>query len=191
MRWQSCIQLYRQRLPELLGDPELFNGALARLRSRLPSGPLLPWRDSQETAAGNGRQGSFPGRRPRPSKARTTSFQPNPDTWGGFIPPDTMNDRLRSLCTRLPERAITPHMLRHSFGTNLCRAKVPIEVVSRLIGHASVKVTMRYVETGNDPLADFLAAEEDDTRSCGQSGAGKAVPCSDRYGLPGPTRRTD
>ena len=60
-----------------------------------------------------------------------------------------MNDRLRSLCTRLglPERAITPHMLRHSFGTNLCRAKVPIEIVSRLMGHASVKVT-RAPESG-------------------------------------------
>jgi site-specific recombinase XerD len=52
-------------------------------------------------------------------------------------------------------------MLRHSFGTNLCtRARVPVEVVARLMGHTNVRVTMRYVEVGQDPLADFLAGED-------------------------------
>lgn len=156
IRWASCIALYRERLPELLGDPALFTEALAKLRSRPATGLLLPWRDAcvPGNSAGNGSRGPFPGKR------NSSSF-----TATGTVPgidPGTFNDRLRSLCTRLglTERAITPHMLRHSFGTNLCRARVPVEVVSRLMGHSNVRITMRYVEVGADPLADLLAADE-------------------------------
>jgi len=34
-----------------------------------------------------------------------------------------------------------PHWLRHSYATRLLRAGVPVEVVSRLLGHASVATT--------------------------------------------------
>lgn len=152
VRWASSVALYRERLPELLGDPSLFTEALARLRTRPPAGNLLPWKEP-----GNAARGPFPG------KATSTSFagQTCPQ---GFIDPGMFNDRLRSLCSRLglPERAITPHMLRHSFGTNLCgpRGKVPVEVVSRLMGHTNVRITMRYVEVGADPLGDLLAEAE-------------------------------
>jgi integrase len=149
IRWQSCISLYRERLPDLLGDPALFTEALARLRTRPANAWLLPWKDP-----GNGARGPFPGKR------NATSFAPT----GAFahIDPGTFNDRLRSLCTRLglTERAITPHMLRHSFGTNMCRAGVPVEVVSRLMGHTNVRITMRYVDVGADPLGDLLAQDD-------------------------------
>jgi site-specific recombinase XerD len=35
-----------------------------------------------------------------------------------------------------------PHWARHSYATRLLRDKVPIEVVSRLLGHASVTTTL-------------------------------------------------
>lgn len=154
IRWASCVALYRERLPDLLGDPALFTEALARLRSRPAPGLLLPWKEP-----GNGARGPFPG------KVRTTSFTTQASSGpAGGIDPGMFNDRLRSLCTRLglAERAITPHMLRHSFGTNLCgpRGRVPVEVVSRLMGHTNVRITMRYVEVGADPLADLLAQDE-------------------------------
>lgn len=36
------------------------------------------------------------------------------------------------------------HAYRHTFGTNLSRAGVPIEVTSKLMGHASIDVTAKY-----------------------------------------------
>ena len=36
------------------------------------------------------------------------------------------------------------HVYRHTFGTNLCRSGVPIQVASKLLGHSSVKVTSQY-----------------------------------------------
>jgi site-specific recombinase XerD len=35
-----------------------------------------------------------------------------------------------------------PHWARHSYATRLLRDQVPIEVVSRLLGHASVTTTL-------------------------------------------------
>jgi len=54
---------------------------------------------------------------------------------------------IRSL-KRLYKRIGVPyrkfHAFRHTFGTNLSRAGVPIEVTSKLMGHASIDVTAKY-----------------------------------------------
>lgn len=36
------------------------------------------------------------------------------------------------------------HTYRHTFGTNLCKSGVPIQVASSLLGHADINVTMKY-----------------------------------------------
>lgn len=36
------------------------------------------------------------------------------------------------------------HVYRHTFGTNLCRNDVPIQVASKLLGHSSINVTGKY-----------------------------------------------
>ena len=41
---------------------------------------------------------------------------------------------------RLPE--ITPHDLRHTAGTLMLRRRVPVEVVSRILGHARVSIAL-------------------------------------------------
>jgi integrase len=41
---------------------------------------------------------------------------------------------------RLPE--MTPHVLRHTTATLMLRRNVPVEVVSRILGHAKVSITM-------------------------------------------------
>ncbi len=63
--------------------------------------------------------------------------------------PGQLNKRLCQLLRRagLPERAFSPHALRHTCATNLLRAGVPIEVVSDLMGHANIDTTRRYVRT--------------------------------------------
>ena len=49
---------------------------------------------------------------------------------------------------RLYERIGVPyhrfHAYRHTFGTNLSRAGVPIEETCRLMGHENINVTMKY-----------------------------------------------
>jgi integrase len=50
----------------------------------------------------------------------------------------------------------TPHMLRHSYATHARRHGVPVEIVSRLLGHRSVHTTS---ETYLHPSAEDLRAE--------------------------------
>jgi integrase/recombinase XerD len=55
-------------------------------------------------------------------------------------------ENVKDLSKRLRKRSgvahFSPHALRHSYATRLLRAKVPIEVVSKLLGHSSIQVTL-------------------------------------------------
>jgi site-specific recombinase XerD len=73
----------------------------------------------------------------------------------GGIDPGMMNKRLIQVCRRVGVEMFTPHQLRHSAATNLIRAGVPVHLVSRLMNHTSVDVTMRYVRAGGDELAEW------------------------------------
>jgi integrase len=44
----------------------------------------------------------------------------------------------------LEEKGITPHKLRHHFATELRKKKVPIETISKLLGHEDVSITAKY-----------------------------------------------
>jgi integrase len=44
------------------------------------------------------------------------------------------------------------HALRHSYGTALARAGVPVEVIRKAMGHASIATTLRYFHTDDDDL---------------------------------------
>lgn len=52
---------------------------------------------------------------------------------------------------------VTPHELRHTFAKNLIDSGVPLTVVSRLMGHAKLETTARYIEPG---WGDYEAAVE-------------------------------
>lgn len=52
-------------------------------------------------------------------------------------------DRIVQLVRRRSGVVFTPHMLRHSRASELIRAGVPLEIVSKLLTHASVTTTSR------------------------------------------------
>jgi integrase/recombinase XerD len=64
--------------------------------------------------------------------------------------PAVLNKRLQRLLVGagLPERAFSPHALRHTCASNMLRVGVPIEVVADYLGHSSIETTRRYALTG-------------------------------------------
>ena len=56
---------------------------------------------------------------------------------------------------RSEDRAFVPYLCRHTFATRLVQRGVPIDVVSRLLGHTNIQMTMRYAKRGN---SDYDAA---------------------------------
>ena len=142
IRWSSAVELYATKLAPYIGAPQSFTDALDELLElRLPGQALLaPWRNDS---------------------AVTYKVHEMPK---GVINPDQFNKRLVRALRRngLDGNEFSPHALRHSFCTNLIDVGVPIQVVSRLAGHSSLNVTMRYVDTGEDPLADLLEGVGDE-----------------------------
>jgi integrase/recombinase XerD len=53
----------------------------------------------------------------------------------------SLEKTFRRLCKRLQIKPITPHMLRHFFATYTLRNGAKLEVISRILGHASVGIT--------------------------------------------------
>ena len=49
-------------------------------------------------------------------------------------------------------KTVTPHIFRHTTATIALQNGMPIENVSKLLGHSNLDVTMRYVETDNELL---------------------------------------
>jgi integrase/recombinase XerD len=52
------------------------------------------------------------------------------------------------------DKAITWHNARHSFGTNLIHSKVDIVTASKLLGHAGLRHTQRYVDSADELKRD-------------------------------------
>lgn len=142
----KLYQLHARRAPELVGDPEAFPAALARLRASRPADALrvLPWREERQLQPMH----------------RIIHEQPD-----GHINPDIFNKRLRLAlkAVGLPEFAFGVHGLRHSFGTNAMRlTRNNIVLVAQWMNHSSIEVTRGYISVGEDDL-DALLADEPET----------------------------
>lgn len=60
---------------------------------------------------------------------------------GGFLKPDSVAAKVCLLARKCGLKGISPHSLRHTHGSQLLPAGVPITTVSRRPGHSSVNVT--------------------------------------------------
>jgi len=50
------------------------------------------------------------------------------------------------------------HRLRHTFGSSLVRAGVNPRVIQKLMGHASILMTERYMGVGDDQLQSAIVS---------------------------------
>jgi integrase len=55
-------------------------------------------------------------------------------------------------CASAGIAGLHPHSLRHTFGTRLGEADVSVKKIQRLMGHADVTMTLRYIHPGDDSL---------------------------------------
>jgi len=93
--------------------------------------------------------------RDNPKVIRTGKIMPS-------VSNQKMNEYLKSL-TRMAkiDKKVTCHVARHSFATNSLELNVPIETVSKVLGHASIKTTQIYAKiTEKKLLNDFSGFEQ-------------------------------
>lgn len=60
---------------------------------------------------------------------------------GNYIRPDTVTKAVRRLAKKAGFSRVSLHTLRHSYGSQLISAGVPLTTVSKLLGHSNVYVT--------------------------------------------------
>lgn len=72
---------------------------------------------------------------------------------GAPMRPGAINDLITALGSRAAlSRQVTPHMLRHGFGSNLADAGSTLDEIQSLLGHASPESSGIYVHPGTDRL---------------------------------------
>lgn len=61
----------------------------------------------------------------------------------------------------------TVHDLRHHYGVTMARAGVPLGVLSRLMGHASISTTMKYADFHPEyrDVAPYMEAVDEQYRA--------------------------
>lgn len=69
-------------------------------------------------------------------------------------------------------RKVRPHMLRHSFGTELANADVGLDVVQRLMGHALITSTQVYLHPNPERLREAVDRVSARVRATGRSEGG-------------------
>ena len=68
---------------------------------------------------------------------------------------DAIEVALKHIVSRMPEdigKHITPHILRHTTATIALNGGMPIEDISKLLGHESVDTTMIYAKTSMEDV---------------------------------------
>jgi len=93
----------------------------------------------------------------RPSDAADTALFVS--ARGGRLSPRAVTDVVARLAREADLEELTPHVLRHTFATELVReVGVDLVTVADLLGHASIEVTRGYATASDDDLAAAVDA---------------------------------
>ncbi|MFH1689723.1 MAG: tyrosine-type recombinase/integrase [Candidatus Eisenbacteria bacterium] len=77
-----------------------------------------------------------------------------PSRLGTAYQPKVVREWMAKIRKRIGVTHLTPHVLRHTFGTRLEEAGVPTSAIARLMGHRSVQTTSGYTHGSIDSLGD-------------------------------------
>jgi integrase/recombinase XerD len=73
---------------------------------------------------------------------------------GRGISPDAVRSHLHKAAEKLGlQKRVTPHVLRHSFATHLLELGTDIRVIQMLLGHSSIRTTLRYTRVTRQHVA--------------------------------------
>lgn len=76
---------------------------------------------------------------------------------GGCITRQTADYALRQACDRLGFRGYSTHSFRRTALTRLSNAGVPLRVIQKISGHASLAELQKYLEVSDDQLEDAIS----------------------------------
>jgi integrase/recombinase XerD len=62
----------------------------------------------------------------------------------------TLYQTIQSIGRKAGDPNVTPHRLRHTYGTMLSRKGIPVQIIQELMGHPSPTTTMGYVKVANE-----------------------------------------
>ena len=78
---------------------------------------------------------------------------------GGYLSDSTIRDRFKKACAAAGVRRVRFHDLRHTYGTLMAGAGVPLRVLQGLMGHASYATTEKYAKWAPNATAELAFAE--------------------------------
>lgn len=86
--------------------------------------------------------------------AASAAVFPNPRTG---LPYRDISHAFQRACDAASVSGVTFHTLRHTFASRLVQAGVPLNTVRELLGHSSIKVTMRYAHLAPNNLREAVS----------------------------------
>jgi site-specific recombinase XerD len=73
---------------------------------------------------------------------------------GRGISPDAVRHHLHAAAAKVGlQKSVTPHVLRHSFATHLLELGTDVRVIQMLLGHSSIRTTLRYTRVTDKHIA--------------------------------------
>lgn len=106
-----------------------------------------------------------------------TSMYVFPNDEGGVQSPNTMSQKVARRMAKLPVTIprLTPHELRHTYGTNLRRRGVDIYSIQKIMGHKDIKMTTElYVHNEVEELQKAISLADQRAARKNKSRAGNA-----------------